>query len=171
MRWLEYIIKYSKRRTVAIEISRGGDVIVRAPYGFSTRSLEKLLAEKSDWILIHREKQLKRSRFPDDPDVIEKLRRAAKAELIPKTYEMASRYGFSVKHVKISSARSRFGSCSAENGISLSLFLMLYPESAREYVIMHELCHTVEHNHSPRFYTLLEKRMPDHKERRRLLSK
>ena len=100
---------------------------------------------------------------------MEELRLRAKAELIPKTRELADRYGFSVKSVRITSARTRFGSCSADNGISLSLYLMLYPEEAREYVILHELCHTVEHNHSRRFYALLDRYMPDHRKSRNLL--
>ena len=166
---MEYRIVRSHRRTLAIEVERDGTVLVRSPYGLPVRKIESFLEEKASWILKQQSRAKKRVELPTDPAEIEALRAAAKAELIPETNELAARYGFSVKSVRITSAKSRFGSCSAENAICLSLYLMLYPAAAREYVILHELCHTVHHDHSARFYALLDRLMPDHRERRRLL--
>ncbi len=154
-----------------MEIRRDGSLLVRAPIGYPSSRIEKLLAEKKAWIERNTVRQLSRMTYPSDPASIEELRKMAKEELIPLAKEMAERFGFRMRSVRITSAKSRFGSCSAENGISLSLFLMLYPKEAREYVVLHELCHTVEHNHSPRFYALLVQVMPDHRERRKLLRK
>jgi len=71
--------------------------------------------------------------------------------------------------ITITSAKTRFGSCSSKGNISYSYKLMLYPEAAREYVVVHELAHLVEMNHSKRFYSLVERYLPDYKERRKLL--
>lgn len=166
---MQYHVIYSKRRTLAIQLDRDGPVLVRSPYGVSRSRIERFLADKESWIIQQQKKLSERLVYPDDPFVLEELRRKAKEELIPKTWEMAKRLDFSIKSVRITSARTRFGSCSADDRINLSLYLMLYPEEAREYVILHELCHTVEHNHSKRFYALLDNHMPDHRERRKLL--
>jgi len=77
----------------------------------------------------------------------------------------------SLKHgrITITSAKTRFGSCSSKGNISYSYRLMLYPEAAREYVVVHELAHLLEMNHSKRFYAIIEKYLPDYKERKKLL--
>ncbi len=166
---MEYQIVRSRRRTLAIEVKGDGSVLVRSPFGVPTSEIEAFLSEKASWIAKQQEKIKKRPTLPTDPEVIREFRSRAKAELIPLTLEYARRYGFSVKSVRITSARTRFGSCGADNAVCLSLYLMLYPAEAREYVILHELCHTVHHNHSRRFYALLDRLMPDHRQRRALL--
>ena len=77
--------------------------------------------------------------------------------------------GVSYGTVKITSAQKRFGSCSAKNNICFSYILMQYPIEAIEYVVVHELAHTVHHDHSKAFYALIEKYMPDYKQREKLL--
>ena len=77
--------------------------------------------------------------------------------------------GLKPTSVKITSAKGRFGSCSAKNGLCFSWRLMAYPERAVRYVVVHELAHIAHHNHSPAFYALVEKYMPDYKERQKLL--
>ena len=76
-----------------------------------------------------------------------------------------------LKHgrITITSAKTRFGSCSSKGNISYSYLLMTYPEAAREYVVVHELAHLVHMNHSAAFYSLVEQYMPDYKARRKLL--
>ena len=71
--------------------------------------------------------------------------------------------------IKITSARTRFGSCSAKNSICFSWRLMLYPPEAIDYVIVHELAHIRHHDHSPAFYALIEQYLPDWKARMKLL--
>ena len=69
----------------------------------------------------------------------------------------------------ITGAKTRFGSCSSKGNISFSYRLMMYPEPAREYVVVHELAHLVEMNHSKRFYAIVERYLPDYKERKKQL--
>lgn len=71
--------------------------------------------------------------------------------------------------IKITSARTRFGSCSGKNSVCFSWRLMLYPPEAIDYVIVHELAHIRHHDHSPAFYALIEQYLPDWKVRMKLL--
>ncbi|MBR5139302.1 MAG: M48 family metallopeptidase, partial [Alistipes sp.] len=88
---------------------------------------------------------------------IEQLRAEAKATLPARTAELAAQHGFKFGRVTIRAARSKWGSCTAKGDISLSLYLMTLPEHLRDYIILHELCHTVHHNHSPRFHDLVNR--------------
>jgi predicted metal-dependent hydrolase len=88
---------------------------------------------------------------------VEILRRQAR-QYVPHTVErLARNFGFNYTSLRISSAHTRWGSCSGRNGISISLFTMLLPEHLREFIILHELCHTIHHNHSAEFHALLNK--------------
>jgi predicted metal-dependent hydrolase len=78
-----------------------------------------------------------------------------------------------VRHsgVKITSARTRFGSCSAKNSICYSLYLMQYPPEAVDYVVVHELAHIRHKNHSPAFYAEVARWLPDYRRRQAMLRK
>ncbi len=92
---------------------------------------------------------------PKEVDV-EALRRAAKADLPPRMERLSAQTGLRYTKLTIRATRTKWGSCSARNTISLSLYLMTLPEHLRDFVILHELCHTVHHNHSERFHRLLD---------------
>lgn len=165
----ELTIIRSARRSVSLEVSGDGSVIVRCPLYFPEKECVRFAESKRAWI----EKRLaevnndpKRRDF--SPDEINDLKRRAKEYLVPKTKEYADRFGFSYTRVTITGAKMRFGSCSGKNAISFSCFLMLYPQPFIDYVVMHELCHTVHHDHSSRFYDLLGRCMPDFRSRKDL---
>ena len=167
---MEYRIIRSARRTLSLEVAPDGSVVVRCPQRLPEREIERIVAAKEAWIRKMRERLRTSPRARSfTEDEILAMRREAQEKLIPKTMELARAYGFSVQSVRITAAKKRFGSCSSENRICLSLYLMQYPAEAIDYVILHELCHTVEHNHSARFYALLAHYMPDHRARRALL--
>lgn len=88
---------------------------------------------------------------------IEELRRAAKADLPGRIGRLSEATGLKCEKLSIRASRTKWGSCSGCNHISLSLFLMTLPEHLRDYVIVHELCHTVHHDHSPRFHALVDR--------------
>ena len=85
----------------------------------------------------------------------ESLRRNAKSILPPRLEGLSKRCGLSYSSVKINSSQGRWGSCSARKDINLSYFLVLLPSHLIDYVLLHELCHTREMNHSERFWKLL----------------
>lgn len=99
------------------------------------------------------------------------MRQAAKRELPPMLKKLAVQHGFKYTSVKIQSSQTRWGSCSHTNSINLSLFLLLLPGHLVEYVLLHELCHTVEHNHSNRFWALLQQVAPDSERLKKELSR
>ena len=100
---------------------------------------------------------------------IAELKRSARTYLEAKTKYFANIMGLKYGRITITSAKTRFGSCSSKGNISYSYLLMTYPEAAREYVVVHELAHLVHMNHSAAFYALVERYMPDYKARRKLL--
>lgn len=89
--------------------------------------------------------------------IIETLRKEAKHVLPKRLHVLADRHGFSFNKVSIRNASSRWGSCSGDNNISLNLHLMRLPEHLIDMVLLHELCHTIEKNHSKSFWDLLDK--------------
>jgi predicted metal-dependent hydrolase len=90
--------------------------------------------------------------------VLQKIWRKEAQDYLPqRTAELAQKHNFKYKIVKILNARTRWGSCSADNVISLNLHLIRLPQALLDYVILHELCHTIEKNHAPAFWSLLDK--------------
>ncbi|GEO05562.1 zinc protease [Adhaeribacter aerolatus] len=104
-------------------------------------------------------------RAPTDDDIQQFIRKAldetyrleAKNYLPTRVDYFARQFGFSYQKVVIKKAGTRWGSCSYQNNINLNLHLMRLPAHLRDYVILHELAHTVEKNHGPRFWALLDK--------------
>ena len=91
-------------------------------------------------------------------DLIEKTFRYEAKRLFPqKVKVLAQRHGFTVSDVKINKSRTRWGSCTSRKSINLSYYCMLLPEYLVDFVILHELCHTIEMNHGERFWQLLDK--------------
>ena len=96
--------------------------------------------------------------------VTETLRKEAADILPPLTRTLALQYGFNVRHVSVRASRTRWGSCSVNNDISLSIYLMLLPEHLIRHVILHELCHTRFKDHSTAFHSLLDSLSDGHEQ-------
>ena len=168
---MDYTVIRSARRTLALEITREAKVLVRAPRRASNQDIERFVSAHRDWIAKHlarRRAQLE-AHPPLTDEEIAALRARAKALLPERTAYWARRMGVTPTGVRISSARTRFGSCSGKNSISYSLYLMQYPDEAIDYVVVHELSHIRHKNHSPAFYAEVAKYLPDYKARRALL--
>lgn len=165
----KYQLIYSKRKTIALQVKRDGSVVVRAPMGYPKASIERFVASRAQWIE-NAKKQVKSATvFPRDEEEIRRLKELA-AKVIPqKVKEYSVIMGLSPKSVRIGSARGRFGSCSSAGALNFSCFLMLYPESAIDYVVVHELAHLKCKGHDKRFYALVARYLPDYKEREALL--
>lgn len=86
----------------------------------------------------------------------EALRIQSKRVLPQRLAALASRYGFTFREVKIHKTHGRWGSCNTKGNINLSLYLLLLPRHLQDYVMLHELCHTVEMNHGPRFWQKMD---------------
>ena len=169
----EYSIVRSDRSTLSIEVKRDGSVVVRAPHRASVREIEKFLSEKSAWVERHSQRAKNRdSRYNYSSYTeleIQQLKKIAREVILPLVEKYKREVGVEPTSVRINRAETRFGSCSAKNTLNFSCFLMLYPIAAVEYVVVHELCHIKEHNHSRSFYREIERVLPDYRERIKLL--
>ena len=167
---VEYRLVRSGRRTLAAEITREGEIIVRAPYRMSKQHIEKFLDDNKERIerATNRAKARKPSYSSDAPEA-EELRRKAEALIPPKVEYYAKIMNLEPKSVRITAAQKRFGSCSSRGTLCFSFNLMQYSEAAIDYVVVHELAHLVELNHSPKFWSVVERYMPDYKKRRAML--
>lgn len=168
----QYELIRSRRKTLALEITRDCRVLVRAPLRLSQARIDAFVESHADWIARHLEQQRqKAAAMPPapTPDEIEALKEKARAVLPPKIALWSEKMGLFPTGLKITTARRRYGSCSARNNLCFSCFLMNCPEAAIDLVVVHELCHIQEKNHGPRFYALLEHYLPDHRERKKLL--
>lgn len=167
----EYKLIRSPHRTLAVQITEDGEIVVRAPRIYSRHKIDKFIEEHADWIekTLAKQQEIKDRKLILSDDDIKKLKKLA-GEILPKKTEYyAGIMGVTYSGVKITSAQKRFGSCSGKNGICYSYMLMLYPEEAIDYVVVHELAHTVHHDHSRNFYALIYSVMPDYKQREKLL--
>ena len=167
---MRYEVRYSKRKTVGIKIESGA-VVVKAPVGIGAAELDRIVNRHAEWIENAKLREAsKRDRFSSLTDEdIKRLRIEARKYFLEKCAYYAGKMQLSYNRISINSAKTRFGSCSSKKNINFSYRLMLYPEAAREYVVVHELAHTKEMNHSKKFYDIIEKYLPDYKERRKLL--
>lgn len=166
-----YELIRSSRRTLALEVTRNGRVIVRAPMRLSQKRIDGFVEEHAGWIEEHLAVQKRRRENHPEPSEEERMEyvRLAK-EILPEKVE---RYSEIMRlyptGVTITGAQKRFGSCSAKNRICFSWRLMMYPEEAIDYVVVHELAHIRHKDHSRAFYACVEKVLPDWRERRKLL--
>ncbi len=166
-----YTVKYSARRTLAVQITPDAAVLVRAPLRTKNERIERFLSEHVAWI----EKNLlkmreKRTKYPEPTACeIEELRRRAEEHIPPRVALYAEKMGLSPSGVRITAARRRFGSCSPKNSLCFSLFLMRYPDAAIDYVVVHELAHIRHRNHGSDFYREIAHILPDYRARERLL--
>lgn len=167
-----YDIIRSSRRTLALEVTRDCRVLVRAPQFVSRRQIDEFLAQHQSWLEIHLARQ--RQRRIDGPPPrteaeIAALKARAREVLPPRVAIWSAKMGLIPTGVKITAAKSRYGSCNGRNSLCFSCFLLDQPEAAIDLVVVHELCHIREKNHGPRFYALLEATLPDWRARKKLL--
>ncbi len=170
---MNYTVIKSRRKTLALQI-KGGELIVRAPMQISAREIEKFVREHEDWI----EKHLERSResakraeqaVPLTDAEIKLLSKQAKVLFSERVAYYAALLGVSYAKITVRRQKMRWGSCNSKGNLSFNLALMLAPPRVLDSVVVHELCHRKEMNHSARFYSEMARVFPDHEECRRWL--
>ena len=131
----------------------------------SSEKLKRKFSQSLCEIFVPQVKALKSPEIQDyiKSTLIEVYRREAKVILVNRCKILAAEHGFNIKDVKVKKMKSRWGSCSSKGNINLNIFLMAVPEEISDYVILHELVHTRVLNHSIRFWSELQKILPDAK--------
>lgn len=154
----------SNRRTIAIQVTRDARVVVRARFAQARRDIRRFVRESPGMVESHLARQRARAdAYPEPtPAEEERLRALAKAVLPGKVAHWAAVMGVQPTGVKITAARTRFGSCSAKNSLCFSLRLMHYPDECVDYVVVHELAHIRHKNHSRAFYQEVARYLPDY---------
>ena len=166
-----YELIRSDRRTVALEVTREGRVLVRAPKRMALREIDAFVEKHRDWLTEHLARQQLWQQAHPEPTAEEQQAMIHRARtLLPqKVSHYGAIMGLEPAGITITGARTRFGSCSPKNRLCFSWRLMAYPEDAIDYVVVHELAHLVHRNHGPAFHALVESILPDHRRRSAML--
>lgn len=167
----DYQLKRSNRKTMSLEITEELIVLVRAPLHTPMLQIERFVREQEDWVNAHMERCRHWKEAHPEPTEEERRDyiRRAKAYLPERIAYYSRIIGVTPTAVSITNAKKRFGSCSGKNRICFAWRLMLYPEAAIDYVVVHELAHIRHKDHGAAFYQLIASVMPDYKERVKLL--
>jgi len=152
--------KNSRAKKYIIRIKQTSRITVTVPVYGSFREAEKFFGKNKALLIKKIEiiKTKKANETDNQPQYDEQdMRKCADAFLPAETIRLASEHGFSYKGLKIRKSKTRWGSCSSRQIINLSFYLMILPYHLIKYVILHELCHTIEMNHGAAFWALLDK--------------
>lgn len=169
---MEYVIEYTASKSIRITVKEGA-VIVKAPHNTKKQFIDDVVKKHTLWIKrrLNESEIRKQNEEALTPDRIKQLKSDAREYLTEKTAHYSKIMNIKYGRITITSAKTRLGSCSSSGNIAYSYRLMLYPEAAREYVVVHELAHLFEMNHSSKFYSIIERVLSDYKERKKLLRK
>ena len=154
-----YTLIRSNRKTIAIEL-RPGEIIVRAPVYATKEQIDAHIRSREQWIRKHQ--QTLPSVEPLSMEEVRALAERALKTIPPRVAHYASLLGVTYGRITIRNQRTRWGSCSSKGNLNFNCMLMLTPLEVVDSVIVHELCHLKEMNHSDRFYREVLKVYPDY---------
>lgn len=172
-----YTLIRSRRRTLAIEIRRDGSILLRAPMKMPEDRLKSFILQKTGWILAQLEKvprpedveKQEVARIPEEERT--RLRREAGEIFRKRADHFARKLQVSYKRITIREQKTRWGSCSSNQNLNFNWKLILAPREVLDYVVVHELCHLKEMNHSPAYWQEVEKILPDYQRQKDWLKK
>ncbi len=165
---ITYRLIRSARKTISLQITQDGELLVRAPERIGRGEIDRFVESKRGWIEKHLFKQEQ-----DIPKMTEEefqtlVRRAL--EVIPQVVaRFAPVVGVTYGGITIRNQRTRWGSCSTKGNLNFNCLLLRVPDDVIEYVVVHELCHRKEMNHSPKFWAEVERVLPNYAESKRWL--
>lgn len=160
-------VRRTKRKSAAMKITADMQIVVFVPLYVSDNEIERMVISKSKWIDEH---MLKVQSTIDERSKLEKITFEQVKELadqaveyIPKRVKYyAEKENFVYNKITIKNLVSRWGSCSTKGNLNFNCLLMLTPDYVIDYIVVHELCHLREMNHSEKFWAEVEKIMPDY---------
>lgn len=163
---ISYTLIRSRRKTLSLSVTPEG-VIVRAPLRMAKRDIDAFVASRRRWIESHAARMAERQQAlaaipPLTDSQLAALKEQARRVLPERVAHFAPLVGVQYGRITIRAQRTRWGSCSAKGDLSFNCLLLLTPPEVLDSVVVHELCHILEHNHSPRFYAHVLRVCPDY---------
>jgi hypothetical protein len=169
---IEYDLKFSSRaRRMRLVIYGGGDLTVVAPSGTNTDAIDHFISSNARWVIG------KIGRFSGAGSPFRRggredyLRHKKQAGILAmeRVRYFNDFYGFDIKRITVRDQKTRWGSCSKKGNLNFNYRIAFLPPNVSDYVIVHELCHLGEFNHSQRFWDLVARVMPDYSRLRKEL--
>lgn len=166
--YITYEIIKSSRETIAVEVRQDGSVLVRAPRNCPQSRIDTFLKEKQAWVLAkveeQKEKEADSMKIQPLSEAEQRLYRDKAREIFEqKVSYYAQMMGVSYGRIAIRDQKTRWGSCSGEGNLNFNWRLIFAPAGVLDYVVVHELAHRKEMNHSPRFWRVVEDTMPEYR--------
>lgn len=169
-----YTLRKSKRtRCIRLVVHNNGSVIVTTPYGFFREAVaEKFIREKSLWILskiAYYEQSFKKANTQFNGKSYPKHKAEAYQFVTKRIEYLNTFYTFKFNCITIRNQKTRWGSCSKQGNLNFNFKIAFLPPQLADYIIVHELCHLKELNHSSRFWALVARAFPNYKQIRKEL--
>lgn len=167
---IKYTLKRSRRaKLMRLAIYNGGDFVVTIPLKMDLAKVEDFIIQKTEWVL----KKMKIMSGRDPDGIFARQSKKEYLALRKTAYQLAEKkvmkfnkfYNFTCNKITIRNQKTRWGSCSEKGNLNYNYKIALLPEKYAEYIIVHEICHLKELNHSHKFWDLVAKTIPDYKDR------
>lgn len=156
------------QRSVRLRLDNQGKIIISGPLSLRDTQAKELLVKHSAWIENAKSKLAQKKQIIC-ADPLPMLRAKTQSIVRERLLHFNQFYNFSYRTIRLSSAKTRWGSCGSLGNLTFNCKLSVLPQHLIDYVVVHELCHLKEHNHSKSFWNLVSVHVPDHKARRREL--
>lgn len=167
---IDYTVKRSKRaRTMRLAIYPDGNVVVTAPRFFGLQAIEDFVMKHSNWVRTKVEETRGRTILRIRRADIPALKKQALQLAIDRSEHFAAMYGVQYKKIAIRAQKSRWGSCSEKAHLSFNYKIAVLEPRLADYIIVHEICHIRQFDHSKAFWALVAEQFPDHRELREKL--
>jgi predicted metal-dependent hydrolase len=164
---------FSQRaKHLSITIRHDLSIRVVIPKGIALVTAKKFFQSKINWVNQHLQqlqKQQNNLQLQEDLTIVNRMK--AKKHLMKRLNDLAGKYGFTYRRVFIKNQKTRWGSCSSKDNISLNINLVRLPQQLQDYVILHELVHTKHKNHSKKFWAAMDELVGDSKQLRKQMRK
>ena len=164
----------SRRKTLSLEVRADGRIVLRAPLRCPERDVRAFAEKNRAWIerKLRESEERRRQTGAIEPlpeEELAALQRRGRQVFAERVAFYAPRVGVSYGRIRVRRQRSKWGSCSSQGNLNFNCLLLLAPEAVLDYVVVHELCHRLEMNHSPRFWAEVHRVLPDFEDSRRYL--
>lgn len=164
---IAFTLKRSKRaRRMRLAVYCDGAITITAPIGIQQSIIERFIKEKSEWLFSKIEFfcQFKGEKITSNsPEDYIELKSDALSLATQKVEYYNKVYKFKYNAIHIKNQKTRWGSCSKKGNLNFNYKIILLPESVADYIIVHELCHLKEFNHSQKYWKLVSKAIPDYR--------